>query len=94
MIQGYTLTTFPKVVHYTYVKPRQYSQGTRTDKKNNSPSIVWEVAPCIIGVESLGNRFSTQQEEKLNKVKEGGNLQTSSKKKDNTRLCMIFLFYI
>ena len=28
-IQGYTLTTFPKVVYYTYAKPRQSSQGNR-----------------------------------------------------------------
>ena len=33
--------------------------------------------PCIIGGEYLDNRFSTQQGKKLNKDKEGGNLQPS-----------------
>ena len=52
--------------------------------------------PCIIGGEYPDIRFSTQQEKKLNKDKAGGNSQPSKhqEKKDNTKLCIIFLFYI
>ena len=42
--------------------------------------------PYIIGGESLDNRFSTQQKEKLNKDKEGGNLQPSKTSGKRTTL--------
>ena len=50
--------------------------------------------PCIIGGESGQQVFYTTRE-KLNKDKEEEicNLQ-NNRKKDNTKLCIIFLFYI
>ena len=73
-IQGYTLTTFPKVTQYILCTTREET-GKRTLHN------WWRTqALCIIGGEYLDNRFSTQQynlQGKLNKDKEGGNSQPS-----------------
>ena len=80
MIQGYTLATFPKVAQYIYLCTTREEIGKRTLHN-------WQ-------------RISGQQvfytaKGKLNKDKEGRNLQPSKhQEKDNTKLCIIFLFYI
>ena len=53
-----------------------------------------EKGPCIIGGES-GQQVFYPAKGKLNKDKEGRNSQPSKhQEKDNTKLCIIFLFYI
>ena len=71
MILGYTLTTFPKVVQYIYL--------CTTQEEIRTLAQLQEKGPCIIGGESGHQVFYTARE-KLNKDKEGRNLQPSKKK--------------
>ena len=94
MILGYTLATFPKVAQYIYL--------CTTQEEIRTLAQLQEKGLCIIKKGTLHNwwRISGHQvfytaREKLNKDKEGRNLQPSKhQEKDNTKLCIIFLFYI
>ena len=86
MILGYTLATFPKVVQYIYL--------CTTREEIRTLAQLQEKKLCIIGGESRQQVFYTARE-KLNKDKEGRNSQPSKhQEKDNTKLCIIFLFDI
>ena len=85
-ILGYTLATFPKVTINIYL-------CTTREEIRTLPQLQ-EKGPCIIGGE-FGHQVFYTAREKLNKDKEGGNSQPSNQQeKDNTKLCIIFLFYI
>ena len=80
MIQGYTLATFPKVVQYILCTTREET-GKRTLHN------CWRISGHQV--------FYPAIQGKLNKDKEGRNSQPSKhQEKDNTKLCIIFLFYI
>ena len=86
MILGYTLATFPKVMQYIYL--------CTTQEEIRTLAQLQEKGPCIIGGEPGHQVFYTAKEN-LNKDKEGRNSQPSKhQEKDNTKLCIIFLFYI
>ena len=85
-ILGYSFATFPKVVQYIYL--------CTTQEEIRTLAQLQEKGPCIIGGES-GHQIFYTAKEKLNKDKEGRNSQPSKhQEKDNTKLCIIFLFYI
>ena len=78
-IQGYTLATFPKVTQYIYAQPEE-EIGKRTLHN------WWRIS---------GQQVFYPAKGKLNKDKEGRNSQPSRhQEKDNTKLRIIFLFYI
>ena len=82
MILGYTLATFPKVATYIFIHNQRRNKDfwhncKRNKKRQPYTHMQGKKGPCIIGGEYPDIRCSTQQGEKLNKDKEGGNLQPS-----------------
>ena len=87
MILGYTLATFPKVTQYIYLcTTREEIRTFGTIARKGTLHNWWRIS---------GHQVFYPAKEKLNKDKEGRNSQPSKhREKDNTKLCIIFLFYI
>ena len=86
MILGYTLTTFPKVARYIFMHNPRRNKDLGTIARKGTLHNWWRIS---------GHQVFYTAREKLNKDKEGGNSQPSKHpEKDNTKLCIIFLFYI
>ena len=68
-ILGYTLTTFPKSLIQT---KKQQKETTSTKLQ-----AVIEEGPCIIGGEYLGQQVFYTARKQLNKIRKGGNSQSS-----------------
>ena len=92
MILGYTLATFPKVTQHIYLCTTQEEIGKDRNKdlgtiaRKGTLHNWWRIS---------GHQVFYTAKGKLNKDKEGRNSQPSKhQEKENTKLCIIFLFYI